>query len=168
MSNPFTRGSAPGRARDASQRPGSFKPGHKKLGGRKKGTPNRISAEHKRAVMAVADRVGMDGMGDGGLVGYLCYLARQYPGAFCKALCRIMDLQEASPKRFSHTAYQLDADFRQPILTDNHEPEDARIDELIVMAMREPEAFSAALTALLPRPSKRRLSRGNRLTRDGR
>ena len=116
MSNPFTRGSAPGRARDASQRPGSFKPGHKKLGGRKKGTPNRISAEHKRAVMAVADRVGMDGMGDGGLVGYLCYLARQYPAAYCKLLCRIMDIQEAYPERFSHTADQL-TDLRQSIRT---------------------------------------------------
>ena len=32
MTNPFNRGSSPDRARDASQRPGTFKPGHKKLG----------------------------------------------------------------------------------------------------------------------------------------
>ena len=76
MGNPFTRGSAPGRARDASQRPGSFKPGHKKVGGRKKGTPNRISAACKQAIMAVADRIGMDGTGKGGLVGYMRYLAQ--------------------------------------------------------------------------------------------
>ena len=38
MTNPFNRGSAPGRARDALQRSGSFEPGHKKRGGRKKGS----------------------------------------------------------------------------------------------------------------------------------
>ena len=32
MTNPFNRGSSPDRARDASQRSGTFKPGHKKLG----------------------------------------------------------------------------------------------------------------------------------------
>jgi hypothetical protein len=156
MANPFTRGSAPGRARDASERPGSFKAGHKKVGGRKKGTPNRISADYKRAVMAVADRVGMFGMGEGGLVGYLRYLARQYPPAYCKLLCRLMDIQEAYPERFSHTVDQLDVGLRQSIRTDNQQSEDALTDELIVMAIKEPEAFSVALGALVPRPSKRR------------
>ena len=156
MSNPFTRGSAPGRARDASQRPGSFKPGHKKVGGRKKGTPNRISADYKQAVMAVADRIGMDGTGEGGLVGYTCYLAQQYPGAYCKLLSRIIDIEEVYPERSSRTADQLDADLRQSIRTDGQQSEDALIDELTIMAIKEPEAFSAALAALLPRPSKRR------------
>ena len=40
LTNPFTRGSAPDRARSADLRPGSFKPGHEKRGGRKRGTPN--------------------------------------------------------------------------------------------------------------------------------
>jgi hypothetical protein len=159
MANPFTRGSAPGRARDDSERPGSFKPGHKKVGGRKKGTPNRMSAEYKRAVMAVAGRVGMFGMGEGGLVGYLRYLARQYPAAYCKLLCRLMDIQQAYPERFSHNPDQPDVGLRQSIRTDNKQFEDALIDGLIVMAIKEPEAFSEALGALLPRPSKRRRTR---------
>ena len=46
MTNPFNRGSAPGRARDTLQRSGSFEPGHKKRGGRKKGSRNVISPEH--------------------------------------------------------------------------------------------------------------------------
>ena len=98
MSNPFTRGSAPGRARDADQRRGSFKPGHKKVGGRRKGTPNRISADYKQAFLAVADRVGMDGKGKDGVVGYFCYLALQYPAAYCKLLSRIIDIQEVYPE----------------------------------------------------------------------
>jgi hypothetical protein len=47
MTNPFMRGSAPGRARDARQRPGCFQKGHKKLGGRKRGTPNKRTREYK-------------------------------------------------------------------------------------------------------------------------
>jgi hypothetical protein len=42
MANPFNRGSAPDRARDAWTRPGSFKSGHAKLGGRKKGNIDRL------------------------------------------------------------------------------------------------------------------------------
>jgi hypothetical protein len=42
MKNPYKRGSAPDRARADYQRPGSFKSGHEKLGGRKRGTPNLI------------------------------------------------------------------------------------------------------------------------------
>jgi hypothetical protein len=45
MTSRFNRGSSPGRARDASQLSGSFEAGHKKLGGRKKGTRNLISPE---------------------------------------------------------------------------------------------------------------------------
>jgi len=152
MANPFTRGSAPARARDASQRPGSFKPGHKKVGGRKKGTPNRMSADYKQAVLAVADRVGMDGMGEGGLIGYLCHLAVYYPAAYCKLLCRVMDIQEAYPEHLSGTAYQLNADPLQY----NQRSEDPLIDELTIMAIKEPEAFGAAIGALLAPPSKHR------------
>jgi hypothetical protein len=56
MTNPFNRGSALGRARDALQRSGSFEPGHKKRGGRKKGSGNVISPEHKRALFEAARR----------------------------------------------------------------------------------------------------------------
>ena len=47
--------------------------------------------------MAVADRVGVDGMGNGGVVGYFCYLALQYPAAYCKLLSRMIDIQESTP-----------------------------------------------------------------------
>jgi hypothetical protein len=53
--NPFTRGTAPGRARPAHQ--GSFKKGHPKHGGRKTETPNAISARARKAIMAAAKRI---------------------------------------------------------------------------------------------------------------
>jgi hypothetical protein len=43
--------------RDAFQRPGSFKPGHAKVGGRKQGTPNAISRRARTAIAAAAKRI---------------------------------------------------------------------------------------------------------------
>jgi hypothetical protein len=77
MTNPFNRGSAPDRARDDLQRPGDFERGHKKLGGRKKGTPNRISPSHKRAMREAIHRIGYDGYGKDGEVGYFKWVAER-------------------------------------------------------------------------------------------
>jgi hypothetical protein len=52
--SPFTRGTAPGRARPPHQ--GSFKRGHPKHGGRQEGTPNAISARARNAIAAAARR----------------------------------------------------------------------------------------------------------------
>ncbi|MGC2072261.1 MAG: hypothetical protein WA694_13240 [Pseudolabrys sp.] len=46
-----------------------FQKGHKKLGGRKKGVPNKNS--RKAAFIAAAEQLGSDGQGTGGLTGYL-------------------------------------------------------------------------------------------------
>jgi hypothetical protein len=75
MTNPFNRGSAPGRARDPWQNPETFEPGHATLGGRKKGTRNLISPEHKMALLEAAYRVGYDGNGKDGVVGYFRWVA---------------------------------------------------------------------------------------------
>jgi hypothetical protein len=53
--NPFTRGTSPGRARPPHR--GSFRMGHTKHGGRKKGTPNATSARARKAIAAAAKRV---------------------------------------------------------------------------------------------------------------
>ena len=71
MTNPFKRGSAPDRARPAYLRPGSFKKGREKRGGRKRGTPNFFSADYKKAILEAAYRIGRDGNGKDGVVGYL-------------------------------------------------------------------------------------------------
>ena len=79
MTSVFGRGSAPGRARSAQQRPGSFERGHPKMGGRKKGTPNRIPGIFKKALYEAADRVGFAGTGEDGTVGYFVWIGRRYP-----------------------------------------------------------------------------------------
>jgi hypothetical protein len=94
MTNPHKRGSAPDRARDARLRPGSFKNGHRKLGGRKRGTPNTFSPDYKRAILEAAYRVGEDANGKLGIVGYLQWVAIHHPKAFCRLLGGVMELQE--------------------------------------------------------------------------
>jgi hypothetical protein len=86
MTNRLARNSAPGRARDAWQRPGSFKKGHKKLGGRKRGTPNVMTREYKEAVIQAANQLG----GKDGLVGYLELVALNDPKTFYKLLVALL------------------------------------------------------------------------------
>ena len=90
MVSPFLRGSAPGRARSASQRPGSFQVGHKKLGGRKRGTPNKATSEYREALFEVANQIGGDGKGKDGLRGYLKVIAVYHPEVFARMLCALI------------------------------------------------------------------------------
>src|SRR5690348_9202087 len=53
--NPFTRGTSPGRARPPHH--GSFKRGHPKHGGRKKGTRNALSPRVRTAIATAAKRI---------------------------------------------------------------------------------------------------------------
>jgi hypothetical protein len=94
MANRFKRGSAPGRARSEDQRPGSFKKGHKKRGGRQRGTPNKFTAEYKRDILEAAHRIGEDANGTLGIVGYLRWVARRYPRIFRGMLGSVLELQE--------------------------------------------------------------------------
>ena len=54
MTNPRKRGSAPDRAQPAYLRPGTFEEGHKKQGGRKRGTPNAFPSDYKKAILEAA------------------------------------------------------------------------------------------------------------------
>ncbi len=97
MADPYTRGSAPGRRRDADERPGSFKAGHKKMGGRKRGTPNLISADYKKALVEAATRIGSDGTGKDGVVGYLTWAATRHQTFFyTKIYTRLLTLDDDS------------------------------------------------------------------------
>ena len=86
MTNPLKRGSAPGREQPDYLRSGSFKPGHKKRGGRKRGTPNAFSADYKRSILEAAYRVGYDGNGKDGVVGYFEWVGTRFPTIFYTVL----------------------------------------------------------------------------------
>jgi hypothetical protein len=86
MPNRFNRGSAPGRERDVDQLSGSFKKGHEKRGGRQRGAPNAFSPDYKKAILEAAYRVGYDGNGKHGLVGYFMWVALRNPGVYVGVL----------------------------------------------------------------------------------
>ena len=82
------------------------KPGER-IGGRQKGTPNKMPPELKRALIAVATetgrlkRVGKTWVptGEGGLQGFLEWLIANDLKAFVRLLGRVMVMQEKSRQR---------------------------------------------------------------------
>ncbi len=59
--------------------------GHK-TGGRQKGTPNKITADLKRAILEAAEAAG----GEGGTVGYLTLQAQENPAAFLTLIGKVL------------------------------------------------------------------------------
>jgi hypothetical protein len=71
----LVRGSQPTRARVAGGV--RYRKGHKKVGGRKKGTPNRLTAEIKETIIAAFTELGADGRGKEGLKGFIKKIGRE-------------------------------------------------------------------------------------------
>jgi hypothetical protein len=71
----LTRGSQPARACAAGGV--RYRKGHKKIGGRKKGTPNRLTAEIKEMIIAAFTELGANGRGEEGLKGFIKKIGRE-------------------------------------------------------------------------------------------
>ena len=163
MTNAFNRGTAPGRARDASERPGTFKPGHKKLGGRKKGTPNALSADYKKAIMTAAYFAGRDGMGAEGLVGYFKRVLIECPDVACMLLGRAFLHEEDDwpPDDLILSKEQNEKGVRDSIgVTGSGRPDPALttqfpVSELLRIAVKHPKIFGKLIAALMPLPRGR-------------
>jgi hypothetical protein len=181
MTNVFTRGSAPGRARSEDQRPGSFKKGHEKRGGRRRGTPNKFSAQHKKNLREAVYRVGMDANGKWGLLGYLRWIARRHPLIFCRLLASLMEWQEleGTPETPFPTVEELDERVRtciglgggKPAQAPPPDPEspwawtgrDDSVGQLMDLALTHPKDFCTLLqAAFLPPPTARQRWRAAR------
>ena len=109
MTNPTKRGSAPGRERPDYLRPSTFKPGHKKLGGRKRGTPNTFSGDYKKAILEAAHRVGHDGNGEDGALGYFHWVGERDRGFFCPELwVSLLPLEEAESNAPAEPRWTMD------------------------------------------------------------
>jgi hypothetical protein len=88
MTNRSKNQTAPDRARN-----GRFEKGHQKRGGRKPGTPNKITIMLKDASILAADQVGRDGKGKDRLVGYLRECARNRPAEYARLLAAVLKAQ---------------------------------------------------------------------------
>jgi hypothetical protein len=153
----------PGRARDASERPGTFKPGHKKLGGRKKGTPNAISADYAGAVFEAAQLVGSDGMGKDGIVGYFMWLLLVDPEAGCLLWTRVLMLQFCGwlPNEPRWTMAEINQRTRDSIARQKKRPGATEwpASDLVRIAAKRPRDFAKLPVALLPQPTVAHLRR---------
>lgn len=74
MTNDFERKDRPERASD-----GRFKKGHIKRGGRKRGAPNLFTPDYRKAILEAAYRIGYDGNGKDGVLGYMRWLCERHP-----------------------------------------------------------------------------------------
>jgi hypothetical protein len=176
MRDPLRRGSAPDRARPAHR--GSFKKGHKKRGGRKRGTPNLISADHKKALVEAAYRVGYDGNGKNGCVGYFVWVGETDPTFFyTQMLTRLLLIEHVEGYRLplERTAEEKDRAVREliglPLKNGRHRRtagiksrssgdwtgQPSPIGGLMQLAVENPRAFCTQfLAACLPEPNSRR------------
>lgn len=71
----------------------AWKKGMQKMGGRRLGTPNRVTTQLKHAVIEAAAMVGYDGQGHQGLHGYLARLALREPAVFARLLEKLIPMQ---------------------------------------------------------------------------
>jgi hypothetical protein len=99
-----------------TQRPGTFKKGHKKMGGRKKGTPNLFNKDLIQAIVQAAEQVGSDGKGKNGVDGYLQRLAGKKEGYFVSLLRQAVQKQVPATERENEIVYATEQDFRQALL----------------------------------------------------
>lgn len=58
-----------------------------KTGGRKKGTPNKVTAELKTAILKAFDKAGGES--------YLVTVAKENPAVFCQLLGKVLPMQVA-------------------------------------------------------------------------
>ena len=63
-----------------------------KNGASRKGKPNKVTRVLKEAMILAAERVGENGRGRGGLVGYLEAQAREYPRTYLQVLAKLLPL----------------------------------------------------------------------------
>ncbi len=87
----ITRGSQPTRARDAVV--GRYRKGHKKSGGRQKGTPNRLTAQIKEMIIEAFSELGADGCGKEGLKGFIKRIGREDLKASAMLLRAVLPMQ---------------------------------------------------------------------------
>jgi len=78
-----------------NNKPSGLRPNRRgeRRGGRKAGTPNKVTRSLKEGILLAAEAVGADGKGKDGLLGYLTSLARRHPTIFVPLLGRVLPLQ---------------------------------------------------------------------------
>jgi hypothetical protein len=105
---------------DQTNKPSGLLPNKKGegLGGRKKGTPNKVTQSLRQAILMAAEAVGSNGKGAGGLVGYLKSIAIKHPKIVVPALLAKLLPHEINARieQPAKVRYQTVAEARQAML----------------------------------------------------
>src|SRR5262249_54525233 len=98
------------------QQPGTFRKGHKKLGGSKKGAPNRFNRDLLQVIVQTAEQVGSDGNGKDGIEDYLKMLAGEKESHFVSLLRQAVQKQVPAAEPENEVIYSTEQDYRQALL----------------------------------------------------
>jgi hypothetical protein len=81
--------------------------GTPKTGGRKKGTPNKISSALKEAILEAAENAGkrLNPDAESGTVAYLEHIAIQEPASFCSLLGKVLPMTIADAEQNREIKY---------------------------------------------------------------
>ena len=94
--NRLARGSSPAKShKNASGRhrfSGDNQPSKAKVG-RPKGSRNKLTRDLRELIMEAAERLGRNGKGEGGTLGYLMWLGREEPKSFAVLLRAVLPVQ---------------------------------------------------------------------------
>ncbi len=151
-----------------------LKQGHQKRGGRKRVTPNLFSSDYKRAILEAAYRIGEDGNGTNGIVGYFSWIIQYHPRIFASVLLNsLLQLEFAgrgTPMEPRHTAEEINQDLQDRVgLTGKNRAagnlfrvssqspwawtgQPSPVGSLMQVAVASPKAFCKLLAAAILRP----------------
>ena len=86
-------------------------------GGRKRGTPNKLTRDVRDAIVTAAAMLGADGEGRDGLVGYLMNIGRANPELMVHLLAKVLPLQVKHSSTSVHVELRSADEMRQALLS---------------------------------------------------
>lgn len=116
---------------------GKFKKGNPG-GGRKPGSPNKVTAQLKHAIVEAAAMVGFDGEGMQGLHGYLARLAIKEPQVFGRLLEKLLPLQLTGSFQHTDRKYETMEDLALALKERGLPPPSRLIDVTPIKRVAEP------------------------------
>lgn len=146
---------------------GGFKQGHRKLGGRARGTPNKFKAPNQRVMLRAAHLVGSDLNGKDGLIGYFEWILVNHPLGFLELAPGIIRMEGGpqplvAPLTKREQLQDLEA-WLGPLEDDENDASELNpeslyswtgrgdpLGPLMHMAVASPVAFCKLLAATLP------------------
>jgi hypothetical protein len=109
-------------AKEAKRAPnGRFEKGHRKVGGRRKGTPNVFSRDLKQAIVNALTKIGRDGNGTDGLQGFIERAARKDVKHGVLLAARLLPLSVHSENR-EEVVYRTVSEIRAAFRAEGIEP----------------------------------------------